>query len=321
MSTSMRRMRPMMGTFCIIEVANAGSLNDGINEAFVAMQTVSDLMHPINGTDLSRINNSVAQVIEIDDLTWQVLQLAKHVNECSDGVFDPCLPSHAGCMRDVELLSDNQVICHVPAMIDLGGIAKGFAVDCAVNALIKSGYSCGLVNAGGDVRVFGENQNVYIKMSRGLTSSTAVHPERVQEDCLENGMLRRAQHERKLEIAACRVNRKFAYTQPSIAPSLSKDEGLVKIESGVLQVELFDQALAISQFYHADRPVEHQGYYQRDMEALPLHEHVAVVAQSAAVADALTKCGMFLDKVRFEQLCLHFNAHGVYRKYPAIAEY
>jgi thiamine biosynthesis lipoprotein len=39
--------------------------------------------------------------------------------------------------------------------IDLGGIAKGFAVDRAVEALLGQGIAEGLVNAGGDLRVFG----------------------------------------------------------------------------------------------------------------------------------------------------------------------
>ena len=39
--------------------------------------------------------------------------------------------------------------------IDLGGIAKGFAVDCAVHALKQAGAQAGLVNAGGDLRAFG----------------------------------------------------------------------------------------------------------------------------------------------------------------------
>jgi thiamine biosynthesis lipoprotein len=39
--------------------------------------------------------------------------------------------------------------------VDLGGIAKGYAVDCAVDALRGHGITSGRVNAGGDLRVFG----------------------------------------------------------------------------------------------------------------------------------------------------------------------
>jgi thiamine biosynthesis lipoprotein ApbE len=40
-------------------------------------------------------------------------------------------------------------------IVDLGGIAKGFAVDRAVKALKCAGLASGVVNAGGDLRVFG----------------------------------------------------------------------------------------------------------------------------------------------------------------------
>lgn len=49
----------------------------------------------------------------------------------------------------------NRVRATAPIDIDLGGIAKGYAVDCAVNALRRAGARAGLVNAGGDLRVFG----------------------------------------------------------------------------------------------------------------------------------------------------------------------
>jgi thiamine biosynthesis lipoprotein len=42
-----------------------------------------------------------------------------------------------------------------PGWIDLGGIAKGYAVDLAVAALEAAGAAGGCVNAGGDLRVFG----------------------------------------------------------------------------------------------------------------------------------------------------------------------
>lgn len=41
------------------------------------------------------------------------------------------------------------------ALIDLGGIAKGFGVNQAVKSLKADGISAGIVNAGGDIRVFG----------------------------------------------------------------------------------------------------------------------------------------------------------------------
>jgi thiamine biosynthesis lipoprotein len=53
--------------------------------------------------------------------------------------------------------------------IDLGGIAKGFAVDRAVATLRACGVPQGLVNAGGDVAVFGsEAVAVHVRDPRHL---------------------------------------------------------------------------------------------------------------------------------------------------------
>jgi thiamine biosynthesis lipoprotein len=45
---------------------------------------------------------------------------------------------------------------HGPVLMDLGGIAKGYAVDQAIESLARSGISDAVVNAGGDMRVMGE---------------------------------------------------------------------------------------------------------------------------------------------------------------------
>jgi thiamine biosynthesis lipoprotein len=52
-------------------------------------------------------------------------------------------------------LEKNQIRSKKPVHLDLGGIAKGFAIDRAVDALLCSGIKEGVVNAGGDMRVFG----------------------------------------------------------------------------------------------------------------------------------------------------------------------
>jgi len=58
---------------------------------------------------------------------------------------------------EIELLPSNRVRFGSKAMkIDLGGIAKGFAVDRAIDVLREHGITTGLVNAGGDLRVFGQ---------------------------------------------------------------------------------------------------------------------------------------------------------------------
>jgi thiamine biosynthesis lipoprotein len=47
--------------------------------------------------------------------------------------------------------------------LDLGGIAKGYAVDCAIQALKVAGVNGALVNAGGDLRCFGQAQAIQVR--------------------------------------------------------------------------------------------------------------------------------------------------------------
>ena len=56
---------------------------------------------------------------------------------------------------DVIVLEGCAVRLTDPSSLDLGGIAKGFAVDRAVAAMKAAGGKSGLVNAGGDLAGFG----------------------------------------------------------------------------------------------------------------------------------------------------------------------
>jgi thiamine biosynthesis lipoprotein len=61
----------------------------------------------------------------------------------------------SGTWRDVLLLRERKVYFLRPLTLDLGGIAKGFAVDQAIETLRKRDVRTALVNAGGDLRVMG----------------------------------------------------------------------------------------------------------------------------------------------------------------------
>jgi thiamine biosynthesis lipoprotein len=127
-------------------------------------------------SDLSRINREARErAVRVDPWTFAVLQAALDLNRRSAGAFDvavaPALqrmgvlprladeaPSAAACASadDIELLDGCRVRFRRPSMaIDLGGIAKGFAVDRAVDALREHAMPSGLVNAGGDLKAFG----------------------------------------------------------------------------------------------------------------------------------------------------------------------
>jgi thiamine biosynthesis lipoprotein len=61
-----------------------------------------------------------------------------------------------GDWRDIEFLPHHQIRFRKPLWIDLGGIAKGYAVDRAVDRLRAFAPAQACVNAGGDLRIIGE---------------------------------------------------------------------------------------------------------------------------------------------------------------------
>jgi thiamine biosynthesis lipoprotein len=153
------RLRIAFGTFVAIdaEAEDPDIAARGIDIAFDAVRTVERLMHPTRaGGDLAALSAAPENCcVAIHPWTWEVLDLCRQLNAASRSIFDPCLPASVGRMRDVELLPGCYVRLNAPVRLDLGGVAKGYAVDRAVEALRRAGCVGGLVNAGGDLAVFG----------------------------------------------------------------------------------------------------------------------------------------------------------------------
>ena len=58
--------------------------------------------------------------------------------------------------RDLQVEESRVRLIRPGLSLDLGGVAKGFAVDQAIERLQKLGAPCGLIEAGGDIRYWGE---------------------------------------------------------------------------------------------------------------------------------------------------------------------
>lgn len=153
------RLRPGMGTFIAVEAeSKTRQISDlGLEAAFRAVALVERLMHPTRpGSDLAALHDCpLAAPLTVHPWTWSTLELCKQLNSQSLGIFDPCLPGSRGRLSDLELGPAHCVTAHVRMTLDLGGIAKGFAVDRAIEALRAAGCDGGMVNAGGDLAVFG----------------------------------------------------------------------------------------------------------------------------------------------------------------------
>jgi thiamine biosynthesis lipoprotein len=152
------RLRVALGTFVAIEAeaADPEIAGRGIDGAFEAIRRVERLMHPTRGTDLAALSDCApGSTLCVHPWTWHVLRLCARLHRASSGHFDPCLSTAAGRFTDLELPAPFKVTVHAHMHLDLGGVAKGYAVDRALEALRTAGCEAGLVNAGGDLAVFG----------------------------------------------------------------------------------------------------------------------------------------------------------------------
>ena len=168
------RCKPLLGTFVEISI-DQDEDSHAIDHAFSAIETIQNLMGFHNPqSELCKLNRSAhQQAVNIHPWTSQVLSIAQTIYRQSDGLFNcgighrlvaaGLLPSHLdlsqynlGGIEDLHFLASDLVTSSRPVCLDLGGIAKGFAVDMAVKILLSENIPSGIVNAGGDLRVFGD---------------------------------------------------------------------------------------------------------------------------------------------------------------------
>jgi thiamine biosynthesis lipoprotein len=166
-----RRARPLLGTFVEIAVAGAPvpAMEAPVEEAFGAVAEVHRLMSPRDpASDVSRINRAGSRgAVAVHPWTFRVLACAAALHRASGGLFDVTAGSSHLLGSAVALLPGNRVRLRRPCVIDLGGIAKGFAVDRAVAVLRRHGVPRGIVNAGGDLAAFGTSPHpVHIRDPR-----------------------------------------------------------------------------------------------------------------------------------------------------------
>ena len=131
------------------------------------------------GSDLRAIARTApGDRLRIAPETWAVLATSLALEAETGGLFNVAiapvlvqrglLPAPeqyarnecAGSARAaLQLLPDNQVMIRQRVWIDLGGIAKGAAVDAALAAAREAGADAVVVNAGGDLAVFGDQDH------------------------------------------------------------------------------------------------------------------------------------------------------------------
>lgn len=149
----LRRARPLLGTLVEIGVVQGEPVQ--IEAGFGAIDAVQRCLSRFDAhSDIARFNTMpVGTCLAIQADTAEVLQLAQALRDRTAGLFDVSLGSGPTLWHcDGHTLHKHAT----GVQLDLGGIGKGHAVDRAVLALQAAGITAGWVNAGGDLRVFGD---------------------------------------------------------------------------------------------------------------------------------------------------------------------
>lgn len=178
--------RAIMGTAVSVELwaDDEASAAAAIEAVMQEMVHIDQSMSPyIETSELALINREAARhPVKISAEMFYLLKTALHYSQISDGAFDISFAS-VGYMydyrnhiepdeaqiqkqlsaidyRSIKLDAGNSTVHFLkPGMrIDLGGIAKGYAVDKGADVLLARGIRHAIVTAGGDSRIIGDRR-------------------------------------------------------------------------------------------------------------------------------------------------------------------
>lgn len=190
----------VMGTTCtlvaVVPLRRQEAGQRALREAEAALRRVEAHMSThLDRSELSRLNDAPAgQAVPLSADTLTVLAAARGFSDATEGAFDvTCrplvelwrdagrsgsLPSPPAILQArgrsrwdlLELLPDGAVKSNAGTRVDLGGIAKGWGVDQAAEALEQAGVHGAMVEVGGDLRVLG------VQPDRALWPVEVRHP-------------------------------------------------------------------------------------------------------------------------------------------------
>ena len=190
-----KQTRFLMDTYCTIQVFGPKSETDkAMTAALDRMEEIDKKFNFLNpGSPLYDFNFKNAQINDPEII--ELIEIAQKISEQSEGTFDitiqpllelwgfygesPDLPKEKeidSCLNKTGyknlILADGQLKSRKPSIhIDLGGIAKGYAINEALKVLKSEGIDSVIIDAGGDIyaagKIKGGNWNIGIRNPRG----------------------------------------------------------------------------------------------------------------------------------------------------------
>lgn len=178
-----RQSKALMDTYVTVTVVSKSKkkAETATEDAFSTIKKFGDLINFFSDkSELSKINrNAGIAPVKVSPLTLDVVEKSLYVAAKSGGAFDPTIgpeshmwnffkkikPSDAEIREKLPLVNYHNVVVDKKnstvflrkkgMMMDLGGIAKGYGADLAVEALQRDGIKAGIVAVAGDIRTFG----------------------------------------------------------------------------------------------------------------------------------------------------------------------
>ncbi len=177
--------RMVMGTFVRIVVIAKDSDTAGkcIENAFKQINKVDGLMSDYKSdSEISSVNrDGFKKAVQLSQSTFEVLQRSIEFSKLTDGAFDITVGPLVELFRKAkkkQVFPEQNEIADARSKVgfeklklddrnrtvqftvegmqlDLGGIAKGYAVDKSVETMQTHGATGGMVDLGGDIRCFG----------------------------------------------------------------------------------------------------------------------------------------------------------------------
>ena len=190
---SIKRSRILMGTVIEIEVkGNDISLGElAIIDAFNEIERIENIFTTYKeNSNIQWINQSRDTLFSVNSEIYDLLMLSDSLWKISNGAFDislnnliktwdfesinPTMPTkeqiedalRQSGWRNIKLLNNNRFLRKAEVGLNLGAIAKGYAVDRAIEVVKEQGIKNVLINAGGEIKSLGSDWIIGIRDPR-----------------------------------------------------------------------------------------------------------------------------------------------------------
>lgn len=180
---SVTYIKTLMGTVVEVTIIDAGTSkpDEAAEAAFGEIKRLEKVFSSYDpDSEISRISSSAGKMVKVSPEAVEVIGEALRVARLSNGAFDPTVgalkpvwgysgekgvvPTAEEVRRYLQFVDYRRVIVDKDGsavglekrgmVLNLGGIAKGYIVKRAVEALKRSGVRRGIIHAGGDMTVF-----------------------------------------------------------------------------------------------------------------------------------------------------------------------